>query len=526
MSRDPYRSSGDLGFSGRGGGGGGQRWDSERFAMERDRSRFLERDRVEERDSRFTSDPRRVRERSVDEVYERRGPRGFEDDRYERKVYYDDEPRFERERPAGRDRGHSITIEKEREREYYSPSPPRGAPSRPAFLRRQSSLDTFDRRPLARHSEREDYGPPARYENIRPPPLAPLTQLTKPRQLGPPRRYVERDYEDIKIAEPDHYGDDDFRAYPERVREREIIRRRRSKSRGSRRGSVRSSVRSDSVSSSGSSGGESFRNEFPKKGKTRMPARLGETIIIQKALGRENIDEVIKLSEDYKADERIEMSGGRSDAGNIIEERRTEVFTVPAPAPPPPPPAPILMAPPPPPPAPLAPPPPPQTTEVITDTRIVEHRSPSPTRFHHHHNNPIILEARPRDESTFIERREVERSDPIALGPLALAPRARSRSRDARSIRAEIKALEAEKEALQAEKRAEKELRRADRYRKEGRHSEGNLVLYEEDKIRVDGREEMTIVRREKISEPEGGVRIEKDKKGRMSISVPKYVYS
>lgn len=29
----------------------------------------------------------------------------------------------------------------------------------------------------------------------------------------------------------------------------------------------------------------------------------GDTIIIQKALGRENIDEVIKLSEDYKAAE-------------------------------------------------------------------------------------------------------------------------------------------------------------------------------------------------------------------------------
>jgi len=30
----------------------------------------------------------------------------------------------------------------------------------------------------------------------------------------------------------------------------------------------------------------------------------GDVIIIQKALGRENIDEVIKLSEDYKNQER------------------------------------------------------------------------------------------------------------------------------------------------------------------------------------------------------------------------------
>ncbi|KAM3074161.1 hypothetical protein ACMFMG_003019 [Clarireedia jacksonii] len=59
--------------------------------------------------------------------------------------------------------------------------------------------------------------------------------------------------------------------------------------------------------------------EFPKKGKTRMPIRLvskraiidlgypfeeeGDVIIIQKALERENIDEVLKLSEEYKASE-------------------------------------------------------------------------------------------------------------------------------------------------------------------------------------------------------------------------------
>lgn len=41
------------------------------------------------------------------------------------------------------------------------------------------------------------------------------------------------------------------------------------------------------------------------------------------------------------------------------------------------------------------------------------------------------------------------------------------------------------------------------------RLSDGQLVIYEE--------------RVEKIEEPRRGVRIEKDKKGRMSISVPKY---
>jgi hypothetical protein len=205
----------------------------------------------------------------------------------------------------------------------------------------------------------------------------------------------------------------------------------------------------------------------------------------------------------------------------MIEERRQEVFTVP---PPPPPPGWI-----PPPPPGWIPPPPPQNLEVITDTKIVEHhRSPSPARPHHshHHHGPLIIEGgRPREESTFVERKtEVfERSDAIPIGPLALvAPRARSTSRDERAIRAEIKALEAEKEALKAEKRADREFRRADRYRRDGRGSEGDLVLYERDRIEIPG-EEVTLVRREKIAEPDGGVRIEKDRKGRMAISVPKY---
>ena len=277
MSRDPYYDGG--------GRGRGERWDTERFTIERDRNRFgggETRERFEERDSRFLRSPGfgRARERSVDEIYERGGPRGFEEDRFEKREYYD-EPRYERERPYGRDRGPSITIEKEREREVYrSPSPPRHmSGGRPGFLRRQGSLDTFDRRPMTRFVEREEYGPPARYrerdeyreelyrDDARPPPFTPVP-LPRTRALPPPRRYAERDfreYEEIKVAEPDFYGDEDYRGFPERVREREIIRRRRR--------SKERSVRSESVSSSSSSETE-VRNEFPKKGKTRMPARL------------------------------------------------------------------------------------------------------------------------------------------------------------------------------------------------------------------------------------------------------------
>jgi hypothetical protein len=208
----------------------------------------------------------------------------------------------------------------------------------------------------------------------------------------------------------------------------------------------------------------------------------------------------------YLVGPEVQMSGGRSEAGTVIEERH-EVFTVP-----PPPPPPVSFA---------HPPPPPPAVEVHRDTKIVEH-IPAP---HGHDRGPVILDAGPREESTFVERRRsfVDRSDAIPVGPLALVlPSDRHRTKDERAIRAEIRALEAEKEALRAEKRAEREMRKADRIRRGGRSSDTDLVLYERDTIERDG-EEYTIVKRERVEEEGGGVRIEKDKKGRMSISVPKY---
>ena len=327
MSRDPYRSSFDhLAY-----GPPPERWDAARFNREKSRDRFQgrgrgEEDRFERSDTRvtFSRDDRGGRsfgggrDRSVDEVYERerRGPGGYEDE-YERRHYHDEGPRFEREQPFRRQRGQSITIEKERER--YEEPPARRGGNRPDFMRRQSSLDTFDRKPLISLSdrdrvegygrfEREEYGPPARYERrdeLRPPPLTPIPLPVK-RQLGPPpRKYVEEYYEDIKVAEPDFYGDDEFRGYPERVREREIIRRRRRSrskesrvsrsARGSVRGSVRSSSRSSSSSSSSTQSLETVRDEFPKKGKTRMPSRLvSKKAII--ALGYPFEEEVSKFS--------------------------------------------------------------------------------------------------------------------------------------------------------------------------------------------------------------------------------------
>ncbi|CCD45999.1 hypothetical protein BofuT4_P050170.1 [Botrytis cinerea T4] len=93
-------------------------------------------------------------------------------------------------------------MERERERERDDSPPPRRAGGRPAFLRRQSSLDTFDRKPLVRYEReaerlRDEYGPPARRPDVRPPPLTPVP-LPRARGLPPPRRYAERDYDEIK----------------------------------------------------------------------------------------------------------------------------------------------------------------------------------------------------------------------------------------------------------------------------------------------------------------------------------------
>jgi hypothetical protein len=268
----------------------GDRWDRDRFYMERDREQDRDRygdERFEERDRIYSQGPGgRVREES-DERVERRVPRRFDDDddygARERRYFDDYEPpRRRRSPPPELERR---VVFKEREEDYRNPSPP---PRRPAqLLRRQSSLDTFDRKP--RFYEREEYPPPARRSDYRPEPYQPIP-LPRSRALPPPRIYAERDYEEIKIAEPERYGDEDYHPVPERVREREIVRSRRrrdhsgsrvsraSKSHTHVSSSARSSSRSSTrTSSSSSSGGTTVKSEYPKKGKTRIPARLVST---------------------------------------------------------------------------------------------------------------------------------------------------------------------------------------------------------------------------------------------------------
>lgn len=206
----------------------------------------------------------------------------------------------------------------------------------------------------------------------------------------------------------------------------------------------------------------------------------------------------MRLSEDYKKAE-LEVVAARSEPGEIIEERRTEIITVPRP---PPPPGPYMPGPPPPPPQQQWMPPPPAPVEVVQE-RII--RDVSPARSSRSYSTsttsrtPLIVETRPR-----------ESSGNIPVGPLALVTS--DRRRDEKAIKNEIARLEAERDLIRHERHHHShsrsrsqggELVRAERL------STGELVLFEE-KV-------------EKIEEPRRGVRIEKDKKGKMSISVPKY---
>lgn len=313
------------------GGGGGERWDPERFGRERDRAErsrgpaLAERDIYEERDV-FQPRPSRGsarRESSADGFYHggggTRGQASFEEKdiyRHEERFgpparrarppparYYDEEvDSFDGSPGRGQivpfeSRRTSINIEKN-----YTP-PPRRAPPRPTIIRRQSSLDTFDRKPLPR------YGAPTRG------PPETIVIPTRSRRRSPPPRFVERDYEeDIRVAEPDFYGDEDFRGFKER--EVSTVRRRRANSEVAEFKEEILEVKEE--------------EPFPRRGKTKMPRKLvnkmaiielgypfeeevsqiilesnpslfnlqGETIIILKALGKEHIDEVIRISKE------------------------------------------------------------------------------------------------------------------------------------------------------------------------------------------------------------------------------------
>lgn len=152
------------------------------------------------------------------------------------------------------------------------------------------------------------------------------------------------------------------------------------------------------------------------------------------------------------------MSGGRSQAGEVVEERREEVITIP----------PYHGRP----------------VEVI-EKRTFERRELSPPRSYFGRSRsvgpaPVIVDVHRPVEI-------VETSNRIPVGPLVVLDN--RRSKDDRTIRAEIRVLEPEKKATV-------EFERAERLRS------GDLVIYKR--------------------EPDEGVVIRRDKKGKMNIIVPR----
>ena len=233
-------------------GGGGprepERWDHERFNRERGGRQVIEHDRFEEHE-RFA--PRPPRERAYDD-FDYPPSRGGRGERFEEKDRFFAEERYG---PPARRAPRQERYYKEEEIDSFESSPDRGgriipldrgsaarrAPPRPGIIRRQSSLDTFDRKPLPKFSRE----PPE------------IIQMPGPgrRRRSPPR--YERDFEDIRIAEPDYYGDEEFRGW----KEREVIIDRR------RRGGEAEFEERETVE---------YQEEepFPRRGKTKMPGRL------------------------------------------------------------------------------------------------------------------------------------------------------------------------------------------------------------------------------------------------------------
>lgn len=204
-----------------------------------------------------------------------------------------------------------------------------------------------------------------------------------------------------------------------------------------------------------------------------------------------------------------------NSGGEIIEERREErhtphhdevkqeVIITPAPAPPPPQPI-YIQAPAPPMPVPIPAPAPPPPAPVSNVPMIVDAHPRSPGRA----TVEVVDKTVIREDYPRYLRGDYE-EDTLVVGPL-VRTRSRSRSRARSDIRAEIRALEREYEGSRRHRhhhhhRDEEEY---DIIRTE-RSEDGQLVVYEE---RVD-----------RITSHPKPARLEKDKKGRITLSLPAY---
>ncbi|KAK5138151.1 hypothetical protein LTR08_004846 [Meristemomyces frigidus] len=439
-------------------------------------------------------------------------------------------------------------------------------PPRPGLLRRQSSLDTFDRRPAPRF-EREDYRVPA----YTPVPL-------------PIRRPRDEPFEEVRYQD---FPPEDYREV-EIQRERSVHRRapksRAGTVKSSRAGTVKSSkaasskatskaksvtTRRSSPSSESSESFEEIEREDSihesireslaeserkiKKGKTRMPKRLvrkeavmdlgypfdeeEDFLVLRIALEKEQIDEVIKISEQYK-------EGGTKKLYRFEEKEDIQVMSAP----------------------------PMEHEEVLktewvnpptvvfggprseyarsvrapSPARTATTRRPSPARTYRAHSR------RPSSPGTFVQERRTiieDRGPPPLPPPMAIpipppAPPAeyyedrrtiieerapapsrhggelvlqeRTDYRSDRDINHEIRALEAERRALRLEREAEEKRDMAVRVRERPQHEEEEFQMVEY-RERRPGREVLEVVERER-SPARNVVRVEKDRKGRMAL--------
>ncbi|KAI9800851.1 MAG: hypothetical protein M1825_003634 [Sarcosagium campestre] len=433
---------------------------------------------------------------------------------------------------GGRPRRQSVVIERERDRIQDMRSPPSGGRGggRPGMLRRQSSLDTFDRRPLPKYLEREQRI--IRESAPVPPPR---------RRRSPPRRYEERDYEEIRIAEPAYYGNDeyhDFRDYDRGPRRQPQIYRYQSDS--------TFDDRIDDVPSA-------------RPGKTRIPKRLVEKsaidalgypfeeeldhLVILRALDRDRIDEVVRVSKELRGsgdtytieDSRRMIEGPRSPPPGDSFDRRANEIIIPAPSAP----QPIVI-----------PPPPPGAKETIyIDSQVVTGGSSGATlsphhgpvsldtidhltddhdhhdhHGHHHGGGGSVISTRSRrssksrgrskstsrkhrskrdhgsdSEDEEITRRrvveQVESSSPVR-GPLTMFSLP-DRRKDERSIKHEIKELEREERALKRERKRDR--RKSDHRRRSRSRSSDSTISGAE----------------------VASIKVEKDRRGKLSLVKP-----
>lgn len=416
--------------------GGGERWDRDRFERmrgggggarrgdEHDHYRFTEHERF----------PGGRRDIDIHEDMDRRGPRVAERERF-----YEDE-RFDRparRRPELFDDLNPSEVANKALAPYRRKSVVEKdidiairRPARPQYIRRQSSLDTFDRRPMPRYGDHER-------DEWRPPTNVPIPLPIRERRRSP-RRFRDDDYEDIRYRDVERDREGRGRSseeYREIEVRREKSKRRRSRSRAAR------SIAATSVRSSSSSSFEEVspvRTTIGRRGKTRMPKRLvkkqavielgypyeeeDDFIIVRRALEKEHIDEIIKISESYK-DEKTTY---------VYEDKKTVIEELP--------------------------PPPPPMSEIIV---------PAPSRAPTVVYAQSVRSASPPRHEVYEER--IEESNHIG-GPLTMLvpdrPRESERrvtriERDIRSdrdIKDEIRALEAERQMLRYEREGDYEV--------------------------------------------------------------------